>query len=70
MLLLGVDFLPDALPVLSSFCSSLLGLIGSGTAMIDSTTVALIVASLMGCWASGFAIGKSVAYVRRIGSVA
>lgn len=34
--------------------------------MIDSATVAQIVATMMGCWALGFGIGKSVAWTRKI----
>lgn len=37
--------------------------------MIDSVAVAQIVGTLMACWASGFAIGKSVAWVRKITDV-
>ena len=37
--------------------------------MIDSVAVAQIVAALMGCWATGFGIGKSVAWVRKITDV-
>ena len=34
--------------------------------VIDTATVAQIVAALMACWAMGFGIGKSVAWVRKI----
>jgi hypothetical protein len=34
--------------------------------MIDSATVAQIVAALMACWALGFGVGKSVAWTRKI----
>lgn len=38
--------------------------------MIDTTAVAFIITSLLGCWAMGFSVGKSVAYVRAIRNVA
>lgn len=37
--------------------------------MIDTVTIAQIIAALMGCWAMGFGIGKSVAWTRRIADV-
>ena len=37
--------------------------------MIDAATIGQIVAALMGCWAMGFGIGKSVAWVRKITDV-
>lgn len=38
--------------------------------VIDSVSVAQIFASLMGCWALGFSLGKSVAWTRKLGGVA
>jgi hypothetical protein len=38
--------------------------------MIDSQSVASIVATMMTCWALGFGVGKSVAWVRKIQDVA
>lgn len=38
--------------------------------MIDATAVAYIFASLMGCWAMGFSVGKSVAWTRAIRNAA
>lgn len=38
--------------------------------MIDAQTVGWIIASVMGCWASGFGVGKAVAWTRAIRSVA
>jgi hypothetical protein len=34
--------------------------------VIDSTAVLQLVAGLFGLWATGFAIGKSVAWIRAI----
>ena len=38
--------------------------------MIDTIAISQIIATLMGCWALGFGVGKSVAWVRAIRSVA
>lgn len=38
--------------------------------LIDAAAVAKIVATLMGCWASGFGVGKAVAWVRALSGVA
>lgn len=38
--------------------------------VIDAIAIAKIFATLMGCWAMGFSIGKSVAWTRKISSVA
>jgi hypothetical protein len=38
--------------------------------VIDPVTIAKIFATLMGCWALGFGMGKAVAYVRAIANVA
>lgn len=38
--------------------------------MIDPQTVAWIIGTVMGCWLSGFGIGKAVAWTRAIRSVA
>lgn len=46
------------------------GLPGGGQGVIDGIAVAAIFNTLMGCWALGFGIGKSVAWVRRIAGVA
>lgn len=46
------------------------GLSGGGQGVIDGLAVAAIFSTLMGCWALGFGIGKSVAWVRRIAGVA
>jgi len=37
-----------------------------GQAVIDTSSVLVIVAGLGTCWAAGFACGKAVAYVRGI----
>lgn len=38
--------------------------------MIDAAAVAQIFGALMGCWALGFGVGKSVAWTKKIASVA
>lgn len=38
--------------------------------MIDAIAIAKIFATLMGCWALGYGIGKAVAWVRHIQNVA
>lgn len=38
--------------------------------MIDAVTVTKIFATLMGCWALGYGMGKAVAYVRALANVA
>lgn len=38
--------------------------------MIDADTVAKIFATYMGLWAMGFGVGKAVAFVRALRSVA
>jgi hypothetical protein len=37
--------------------------------MIGLLAIAKVFAALMGCWALGFGIGKSVAWTKRIASV-
>lgn len=68
MLPLGAGPLPDWLGVLSWPFYILNSEIGGG-AVIDSATVAQILAVLMGCWAMGYGIGKTVAFVRKMGTV-
>jgi hypothetical protein len=38
--------------------------------MIDAVAVGKVFMALMGCWAMGYGIGASVAWVRRIRDVA
>lgn len=38
--------------------------------MIDQASVVYIVTVLMGCWATGFGMGKAVAWTRAIRDVA
>jgi hypothetical protein len=38
--------------------------------MIDAVAVGQVFATLMGCWALGYGIGVSVAWVRKIRDVA
>lgn len=38
--------------------------------MIDAAAVAKVLGGLMGCWAVGFSVGKSVAFVRALRNVA
>jgi len=38
--------------------------------VIDAIAIAKIISTLMGCWAMGFGIGKSVAWVRQIQHIA
>lgn len=45
------------------------GLSHGGSCVIDAIAIAKIVSVLMACWALGFGIGKSVAWVRHIGNV-
>lgn len=43
----------------------MIGICGT-SGCISATAVAAIFAALMGCWAIGFGVGKSVAWVRAI----
>jgi len=40
------------------------------TSCIDAATVAAVIGSLMTAWILGFGLGKAVAWMRRIASVA
>lgn len=70
------DGLREHLPSVASRLGLLLrcplchGLQIRGQAVIDAATVVKIFTVLMGCWALGFGMGKSVAWVRAIRDVA
>lgn len=38
--------------------------------MIDQASIAVIVGAVIGCWGSGFAVGKLVAWTRHLQNVA